>query len=99
MSLPAPAMNASSDDTQPILFGLLTDGSGETRFAGLNEAPWGGGRASSARPRFSPSGDWYGRWAIQLLHGTLAPQVAPMNRGVCPEDILVLGPRRHGQRC
>nr|WP_318284407.1 hypothetical protein [Methylobacterium sp. NI91] len=90
MPLPALAMNASNDDARPILFGLLADGSGEARFAGLTDAPWGNDRASSARPRFSPSSDWYGRWRIQTLHGTLEPGAAAMDRGVCPEDIVIL---------
>lgn len=98
MPLPALAMNASSDDARPILFGLLADGSAETRFVGLKDAPWGDGRAASARPRFSPSGDWYGRWAIQSLYGTLGTQAVPMDRGVRPEDIVIIGPRRHVRR-
>ncbi|BAU89202.1 hypothetical protein MPPM_0597 [Methylorubrum populi] len=98
MSLPTLAENVSGHDARPILFGLFADGSGETRFLGLDGAPFGDLRARSERPRFSPSGDWYGRWAVQPLHGILTPRTDPEDRGVCPEDIVVLRPRHHVRR-
>ncbi|CAO4186400.1 hypothetical protein [Methylorubrum extorquens] len=95
MSLPNLAKNASDRDVQPILFGLLADGSGEARFGA--GAPIEVGPSSEAA-RFSPSRDWYGRWAVQPLHGNLAPDATRMDRVVCPEDIVILGPRRHARR-
>jgi len=95
MPLPTLAKNPSDRDVQPILFGLLADGSGEARFAGTPFALVG---PSSEAARFSPSRDWYGRWAVQPLHGSLQRDATRMDRGVCPEDIVILGPRRHTRR-
>lgn len=96
MSLPNLAKNAPDRDVQPILFGLLADGSGEARFgAGLPIDPAG---ISSEAVRFSPSRDWYGRWAVQPLHGILKPDATRTDRVVCPEDIVILGPRRPARR-
>lgn len=95
MSLPNLAKNASDRDVQTILFGLLADGSGEARFGA--GAPIDVGPSLEAA-RFSPSRDWYGRWAVQPLHGILAPDATRMDRVVCPEDIVILGPRRHARR-
>ncbi|TFZ58950.1 hypothetical protein E4V01_10305 [Methylorubrum sp. Q1] len=96
MSLPNLAKNASDRDVQPILFGLLADGSGEARFAGAGTPiePVGISEAT----RFSPSRDWYGRWAVQPLHGILKSDATRTDRVVCPEDIVILGPHRHGRR-
>jgi hypothetical protein len=95
MSLPNPAKNASDRDVPTILFGLLADGSGEARFAGAPIEPAG---PSSEAARFSPSRDWYGRWAVQPLHGILKQDATRMDRVVCSEDIVILGPRRHARR-
>ncbi|CAO4136958.1 hypothetical protein [Methylorubrum extorquens] len=96
MSLPNLAKNTSDRDVQPILFGLLADGSGEARFAGPG-TPIEVGPSSEAA-WFSPSRDWYGRWAVQPLHGILKQDATRMDRVVCPEDIVILGPRRHARR-
>ncbi|KQQ27232.1 hypothetical protein ASF53_20310 [Methylobacterium sp. Leaf123] len=97
MSLPNLAKNASDRDLQPILFGLLEDGSGEARFAGAGGAfePVG---PSSEAGWFSPSRDWYGRWAVRPLHGILKPDATRGERVVCPEDIVILAPRRYTRR-
>ncbi|WHQ70630.1 hypothetical protein [Methylorubrum extorquens] len=95
MSLPNLAKNVSDHDVQTIVFGLLADGSGEARFAGAPIEPAG---PSWEAARFSPSRDWYGRWAVQPLHGILKQDATPMDRVVCPEDIVILGPRRHARR-
>lgn len=97
MSLPNLAKNASNRDGQPILFGLLADGSGETRFVGAG-APFEPAGRSSQAARFSPSRDWYGRWAVQPLHGILKQDATRTDRAVCPEDIVILGRRRHTRR-
>lgn len=92
------AETASNRDPQPILFGLLADGSDEARFACLRAAAFGGGPVSPELSRFSPSDDWYGRWAVRPLHGTLTPRAKRVESGVCPEDIVVLGPRHQARR-
>ncbi|MBB2961663.1 hypothetical protein FHU13_002047 [Methylobacterium sp. R2-1] len=98
MSLTNCAEKVSNRKVQPILFGLLSDGSGEVRFACLRSAAFESGPASRESSRFSPSSDWYGRWAVQPLHGTLMQKARRVERSVCPDDIVVLGStRRTGQ--
>ncbi|MBB5760411.1 hypothetical protein HNR01_000006 [Methylorubrum rhodesianum] len=99
MSLPTPADTVLSPDARPILFGLFADGSGEARFVGLDSAPFGEFRSLSERPRFSASSDWYGRWAVPPLHGTLTSVAKRDDRGVCPEDIVILRPHRRTRPC
>ncbi|MBD8905893.1 hypothetical protein MZTS_03945 [Methylorubrum zatmanii] len=92
MSLPDLATNASRSGSRPILFGLLADGSGAARFS-AGPAPLMPSPGEPACSRFSPSADWYGRWAVRPLRGVLAagPDAAAPIR---PEDIVVLAPRR-----
>lgn len=92
MSVSDRATTASTGKAHSILFGLLADGSGNARFRSLD------GRRPAAGPEpssggFSPSDDWYGRWAVQPLHGVLAP-LAGSADGVCPHDIVVLTSER-----
>lgn len=92
MTLPESAMNASQGGLHPVLFGLLADGSGEARFAGC-PAVHASSPVDPGWSHFSPSGDWYGRWAVRPLRGVLAE---PPNAGagsVSPEDIVILAPR------
>ncbi len=97
MSLPNLAKNAADRDAQTILFGLLADGSGASRFAGADGTPFGAVRPSADSSRFSPCRDWYGRWAVQPLRGTLMPDARRRNGSVCPDDIVVLEPRRRAR--
>lgn len=87
MPLPNRATPAANRDASTLLFGLLADGSHEARFAGV---PFESGRAASAPPRFSPPSDWYGRWAVRLLHGTPMRNAAWSDGGVCPDDVVIL---------
>ncbi|MEH3117395.1 MAG: hypothetical protein PGN25_07245 [Methylorubrum populi] len=98
MSLPDLADAASSGDARPILFGLFADGSGDARFALVGGAEAPPSRGLPGRPRFSPAGDWYGRWAVQPLHGVLAQRPGESG-GVCPDDIVVVVRQRPSRGC
>lgn len=94
MPLPNRASNTANRDVHTILFGLLADGTGQARFSLNGGSLLDPARASSEPPHFSPSRDWYGRWVVRPLHGTLMRDAKPMDGGVCPDDIVVLRPRR-----
>ncbi|MGW5960245.1 hypothetical protein [Methylorubrum thiocyanatum] len=98
MPLPNRATNAANRDAHPILFGLLADGSGEARFTQSGGTPLDPVRASPDALHFSPSRDWYGRWDVRPLHGTLMQDAERMDGSVCPDDIVVLRPRRPARR-
>lgn len=90
MPLPEPAHDVSQSGARTTLFGLFADGSGEARFAPIDDVPFAASPGRTCRDaRFSPAGDWYGRWAVTPLHGILAGCSRP-TAGINPEDVVVV---------